>query len=66
MIELLLNGQVAARVPMPVPPPDGSGRIQQLGRLPIEQLPPGTYDLRAVVQQGDQRVSRSTLLRITE
>jgi hypothetical protein len=65
-IELLLNGQIAARVPMPVQPPDASGRIQQLGRLPIDGLSPGTYDLRAVVQQGDQRVSRSTLLRITE
>ena len=66
MIELLLNGQIAARVPMPVPPADASGRIQQLGRLPVEQLAPGTYELQAIVQQGDQRISRSAMLRIAE
>jgi VWFA-related protein len=65
-IELLQNGKAVAQLPMPVPPPDANGRIQQLGRLPIDQLPAGTYDLRAVVTQGEQQVARSTMLRITE
>ena len=37
-------------------PPTPTGRIQQLGRLPLDQLAPGTYELRAVVKQGDQQV----------
>lgn len=66
VIELLRNGQLVARVPMPAGKPDASRRIQQLGRLPLDQLQPGTYDLRAVVKQGDAHVVRSTLLRLVE
>ena len=66
MIELLQNGKPVSRLPMPVPPADGNGRIQQLGRLPIDQLPSGTYELRAIVKQGDQQVMRSTLLRLAD
>ena len=39
-IELLQNGKPVAQLPMPVPPADANGRIQQLGRLPIDQLVP--------------------------
>jgi VWFA-related protein len=66
MIELLQNAKVAAQVPMPVPPPDAAGRIQQLGRLPLEPLAPGTYELRAIVRQGPQQLVRTTMLRIVE
>jgi hypothetical protein len=66
MIQLLQNGKVAMQVPMPAPPPDASGRIQQVARVPLDQLAPGTYDLRAVVRQGDQQVSASTFLRVVE
>jgi VWFA-related protein len=66
MIQVLQNGSVISQVPMPVPPADPRGRIQQLGRLPLAQFAPGTYDLRAVVKQGDEQVFRSTLLRIVE
>jgi len=66
VIELLQNGKPVAQLPMPVPPADANGRIQQLGRLPIDQLAPGTYELRAIAKQGDQQVARSTMLRIVE
>jgi len=65
-IELLQNGQVVTRLPMPVPPADAGGRVQQLGRLPIDQLAAGTYELRAIVKQGDQQVTRSSILRIID
>ncbi len=65
-IELLLDGKVIAQLPIPLATVDASGRIQQTGRLPLAQLTPGTYDLRAVVKQGAEQVSRSTMLRITE
>ena len=66
VIELLQNGKPVAQLPMPVPPADANGRIQQLGRLPIDQLAPGTYELRAIAKQGDQQVARSTMLRIVD
>jgi hypothetical protein len=65
-IELLRDGKPVAQIPVPLAAADRTGRIQQTGRLPIEQLPPGTYDLRAIVKQGTARVSRSTMLRIVE
>jgi VWFA-related protein len=65
-IELLQNGVLLARVPMPQNAPDESQRIAQAGRLPLEQLTPGTYELRAVVKQGTEQVSRSTILRVVE
>jgi VWFA-related protein len=65
-LELLEDGKPLAQVPIALGPVDASGRIQQVGRLPIDQLPPGTYELRAVVKQGGAQVSRSTMLRIVE
>jgi VWFA-related protein len=66
VIELVQNGKPVVQLPMPVPPADANGRIQQLGGLPIDQLAPGTYELRAIAKQGDQQVARSTLLRIVD
>jgi hypothetical protein len=65
-IDLLLNGRQLARLPMPLGRPDASGRIAQLGRLPLDQLAPGTYELRVSVKQGSEQLSRSTVLRIVE
>ena len=65
-IELLQDGKRVALFPMPLPAADSTGRVQQTGRLPLEQLAPGTYDLRAVVKQGAEQVFRSTLLSIVE
>jgi hypothetical protein len=63
-IELLQEGKPVAQQSMPLATADASGRIQQVGRLPLDQLAPGTYELRAVVKQGDEQVVRSALLRI--
>jgi hypothetical protein len=65
-IELMQNGKLVAQLPMPLAGADPSGRIQQVGRLPIDQLPPATYELRAIVQQGSQTAASTTMLRIVE
>ena len=65
-LELLLNDTPVARVPLPMAAPDASGRIQQVGRLPLDQIAPGAYELRVGVTQGASQVFRSTLLRITD
>ena len=66
VIELLQNSARVAQLPMPVPAADATGRIQVVGRLPLEHLAPGTYELRAVVKQGTEQLFRSTLVRIVE
>jgi VWFA-related protein len=65
-IELLLNGKPVAQIPMPLSAADATGRIQQVGRLPIGDLASGTYELRAVVTQGNDQVVRSSVLRIVD
>ena len=65
-LELVQDEKVIAQIPMALGRADAAGRIQQLGRLPIDQLPSGTYELRAVVRQGETQVSRSTTLRIID
>ena len=64
VLELMLNGTMVAQLPMPLSPADASGRIQQLGRLPLDQLSPDTYEMRAVVKQGDAQVFKSVMLRV--
>lgn len=66
VIELLQDARIVAQLPMPLAAADASGRIQQVGRLPLDQIAPGTYELRAVVKQGAQQIFRSTMLRIVE
>jgi VWFA-related protein len=65
-IELMHNGKLVAQLPMPLARVDASGRIQQVGRLPIDQLPPATYELRAIVKQGTQTALRTTMLQIVD
>ena len=46
------NGQVLAKLPVELAKPDDKGRIQQVGRLPLTALTPGTYQLHVVVTDG--------------
>ena len=65
-LDLLRDGAVIAQVPLPLSAPDASGRIQQVGRLPLDAIAPGLYELRVVVKQGTAQVSRALLLRIAD
>ena len=64
-LELLQNGQSLAKVPLQLAAPAADGRIQQVSRIPIEALPPGSYELRVAVQQGGQPEVRSATFRVT-
>jgi hypothetical protein len=37
-----------------------------VGRIPIGQLTPGSYELRAAVRQGGTTVGQSVLFRVTD
>jgi VWFA-related protein len=65
-LELLQDGAVVARLAVDLAAPDASGRIQQVGRLPLERIPPALYELRLVVTQGAAQIARTTLVRITD
>jgi VWFA-related protein len=65
-IELLLNDTLVAQVPLPLPVPDASGRIQEVGRLPLDKIAPGLYEVRVIVQQGPTQLSRSTMLHVID
>ena len=65
-LEILQGGSAVARFPMTLSRVDGAGRIQQVGRLPLAQLAPGTYELRAIVKQGTEQATRTTLLRLLD
>jgi hypothetical protein len=64
-LELVQDGQSLAKVPLQLAVPAADGRIQQVSRIPIEALPPGSYELRVAVQQGGQPEVRSATFRVT-
>ena len=46
-------------------PADAQGRIAQVSRIPVEALPPGTYELRVSVKQGlDDGYPRTLMFRL--
>ncbi len=65
-LELLQNEAKLATVPLTLAEPDGSGRVQQVGRLPTGALAAGTYDLRLIVTQGRLQITKSVTLRIVD
>lgn len=58
-LELLRNGRPVAVAPLEVSSPraEGEQRLQHVGRLPLAQVPPGTYELR--IQVSDGKTARS-------
>jgi hypothetical protein len=66
LLELIQNGKPLAQVPLPLEAADAAGQIQQVGRLPIAEIPAGTYELRVIVKQGTEQVFRSAMLHVAE
>jgi VWFA-related protein len=63
-LEVLQNARPLARVPLELDEPDSARRIQQVSRIPIDQLAPGTYELRVTVRQGSSGVTHTAPFRI--
>jgi VWFA-related protein len=66
VLDLLNNGKPIGQLPLTLGSADASGRIQQSGRLPIDQLAPGTYELHVIVSQGATRIARTATFRLVE
>lgn len=67
VIELLQAGRSLANLPSELPAPDGGGRIQYSGGLPLQNIPPGNYTLRITVVDADRRnTSRSNVFTVAK
>lgn len=64
-VTLLKSGQVVGQAPLTLDEPDASGVIRQLGRLPLDALEPGAYEIRVAVQTGSVAVARNVRVAIT-
>jgi hypothetical protein len=65
VLDVIQNGERLAQLPLSLDPPDAAGRIQQVGRLPLDAFAPGTYELRAIVKQGADQVYSSVVVRVS-
>jgi len=63
-VELQRNGQVLAKMPVDLAKPDARGRIQQVGRLPLAALTPGTYQLHVIVTDGGSTLERTAYFQV--
>ena len=52
MVEYLKDGVVAGRGAVELPAADAQGRIPYVMSSPAASLPPGDYEIHAVVKQG--------------
>ena len=64
-VQLSRNGRSIAEAPVELPRASGA-RIQHVGRLPIGDLPPGTYELRIHVSDGRQELSRTAFFTVVK
>lgn len=67
-LELALRGQAAAltRLPLERAYPDAHGRVQFVGKLPLESIPAGEYELRLALTCGDQKEARSVRMNLID
>jgi hypothetical protein len=63
-VELQRNGQVLAKMPVELAKADSQGRIQQVGRLPLTAIAPGTYQLHVVVTDGNTTLERTAYFQV--
>jgi VWFA-related protein len=63
-VEVQRNGKVLAKLPVELGAPDAHGRIQQVGRLPLTPLTPGTYQLHVTVTDGGSTLERTAYFQV--
>jgi hypothetical protein len=63
--ELMKNGQVVASAPLELVE-DDSARLQEIGKLPVGSLAPGTYELRIRVGSPSEEVTRSAFFTVED
>jgi VWFA-related protein len=64
-VQFILDGKLVAQASPELPPPDKQGRIAYVGTLPLDAFPPGQYQIRAVVRQGNAGAEEQALVTIS-
>ena len=65
-LELRRGTQSLATLPLPVEAPEADGRLMIVGRLPLAQIPPGAYELRATVTHAGETATRTAAFSVIE
>jgi VWFA-related protein len=63
--QLLHNGRMLAEAPVTLPA-SSDARVQHVGRLPVANLPAGTYELRIVLKDAKRELSRTAFFTLVE
>jgi VWFA-related protein len=63
-LEIRQNGELKAHATPKLGPPDGEGRIAYLGRLPVDRLPAGSYELELTMRSGASAATSRALFEI--
>jgi VWFA-related protein len=58
-LEILKGGKSLAQVPLKLPAPDQTGRIQFASTIPIDKLQPGDYELKLMARDAKDTVTRT-------
>ena len=64
-IELHREGQLRAKTALRFPLPDAEGRVSTSMDVKLTAMPPGTYDVKFVAQQGNARAETTTTIAVT-
>lgn len=65
-LEILASGQALASVPIDMPDAAAQGRVQHVGKLPIDKFPVGTYELRLRLRTGPTEELRNAFFTIAQ
>ncbi|HEX8474514.1 MAG TPA: VWA domain-containing protein [Pyrinomonadaceae bacterium] len=58
-LEILKGGRALAKLPLELPVPDATGRIQYASAIPIDKFQPGNYELKLTAEDAQSTVTRS-------
>src|SRR5262245_15055105 len=58
-VEVIQNGRSLGQIPAELPAADEQGRVKYASALPLDNFPPGSYELRMTVKDGQSSVSRA-------
>ena len=58
-LDFVRDGKIVGRAQPPLPAPDAGGRIAYVGGIPSGGFPPGPYEVRLTVAQGDAKATES-------
>lgn len=65
-LQLLKMGEPMGEAPLSLAAPGADGGIRHAGQLPLANFPPGRFELRIVVTQGDERQVRTAVFEVIE